>query len=188
MPRYISTEGRTTLAIGICARCKCKYPLDDLSPDPNSPGLLCCPDGCLDDLDPWRLAPRPMDQISVEQSRPDVTLVATDTPVYVGPLQAVVGLPRNGVLAVKDGVLAVAPAASVIRVPSTWTPMTTYSVGAQVTPIVPFGLASAGLDVFVFTCIVPGKSGFMAPVWPDFVGVPIQDGQVTWVNAGIFLG
>ena len=159
MPRFLDTRGRSIISLGICARCACKYPLEDLSPDPNAPGLLCCPDGCLDVLDPWRLPARAAEKLTVDQPRPDMALVPGATPVYVAPLQAVVRVAPGKVL-----------------------------VGAQVTPVAPYGQGEVGLDIFLFTCIVPGMSGPIAPLWPEFVGVPIQDGQVTWINAGAFLG
>jgi|GEM_PF-3072306 len=189
MPLYLDTTGNSTLAIGICARCKVKYPLGDLRPDPNSPGLLCCPDGCLDVLDPWRLPARAADRITVDQPRPDAALVPGSTPVYVAPLQAVIGAAPGQVLgAGGNRILAVGPPASKLQVPGVWTPKTSYAVGARVTPTKPYGPGEVGLDIFLFTCIVPGMSGPIAPLWPEFAGVPIQDGQVMWLNAGVFLG
>lgn len=189
MPRYLDTTGNSTLSIGICARCKSKYPLGDLTPDPNSPGLLCCPDGCLDVLDPWRLPARAADRITVDQPRPDVMLVPNASPVYVAPLQAVIGAGPGKVLgAGGNTIVAVGPSAAKLQVPGVWNPVTPYAVGAQVTPTTPYGPGEVGLDIFLFTCIVPGFSGPMAPLWPEFAGVPIQDNQVTWINAGVFLG
>ena len=189
MPRFLDTRGRSIISLGICARCACKYPLEDLSPDPNAPGLLCCPDGCLDVLDPWRLPARAAEKLTVDQPRPDMALVPGATPVYVAPLQAVVRVAPGKVLgAGGNNVIAVGPAASKLQVPGVWTPITSYAVGAQVTPVAPYGQGEVGLDIFLFTCIVPGMSGPIAPLWPEFVGVPIQDGQVTWINAGAFLG
>jgi ferredoxin len=54
MPRFLNTRGNTTLAIGICGRCSIKMPLDQLLPDPNSPGLLVC-EKDRDQYDPYRL-------------------------------------------------------------------------------------------------------------------------------------
>ena len=73
MPLFIDTRGKTSLGIGICGRCSRKFPLEELRPDPNSPGLRVCKDD-LDDLDPWRLSPRESDQITLEFPRPDVKL------------------------------------------------------------------------------------------------------------------
>ena len=76
MPIYLDTRGRSTLGIGICARCSRKFPLGDLQPDGNSPGLwVCAADN--DQLDPYRLpAPAP-DTIVLPYCRPDVS-IATD--------------------------------------------------------------------------------------------------------------
>ena len=45
----------------------------DLSPDPNYPGLMVC-DEDKDDYDPYRLAPRPPDQIILPFNRPDTSV------------------------------------------------------------------------------------------------------------------
>jgi len=88
MSLYIDTHGRTTVAIGICGRCSLKFPLDDLSPDPNSPGLMVCGTpgtmtgkgswaggwGCADMLDPYRLPPPQTEDITLEYPRPDTPL------------------------------------------------------------------------------------------------------------------
>lgn len=97
MPRYLDTRGKSTIAIAICARCSVKYPWTALKPDPNSNGLMCCPDGCRDELDPWRLPPRPADRISLEWSRPDVSLSPGSQAVPVLPLQAAIGIPGTTV-------------------------------------------------------------------------------------------
>lgn len=76
MPLWLDTRGRTTLGIGICDRCRRKFSLDDLMSDPNSPGLKVCA-ADKDDYDPYRLPPRPPDQISLRFCRPDESL-ATD--------------------------------------------------------------------------------------------------------------
>lgn len=73
MPRFLNTTGRSTLGIALCARCSRKFSLEDLFPDPNSPGLMVCRKD-LDDLDPYRLPPREPDQINLLFVRPDVSL------------------------------------------------------------------------------------------------------------------
>ena len=76
MSRYLNTRGRATLGIGICDRCRKKFPLDQLLEDPNAPGLRVCA-ADRDVLDPYRLpAPGP-DIITLRFVRPDVQLVAT---------------------------------------------------------------------------------------------------------------
>jgi hypothetical protein len=76
MPVYLSTRGKTTLGIGICARCSRKFSLDDLYSDPNSPGLMVCTVD-LDQYDPYRLPARQPDNIVLPFARPD-TPIGTD--------------------------------------------------------------------------------------------------------------
>jgi hypothetical protein len=76
MSKFIDPTGQPTYGIGICARCSRKFPLAELFPDPNFPGLMVCKDD-LDEYDPYRLAPRTPDQIVLPFTRPDVSL-ATD--------------------------------------------------------------------------------------------------------------
>jgi hypothetical protein len=75
MPVFLDPTGKTTFGIGICARCSCKFFLEDLYSDPNSPGLKVCIDD-LDDYDPYRLAPRQADRITLPFYRPDEPLTA----------------------------------------------------------------------------------------------------------------
>lgn len=73
MPIFLDTRGKSTLGIGICARCSRKMSLDDLFDDPNAPGLkVCIKDR--DVYDPWRLPPRSPDQIALRFTRPDTPL------------------------------------------------------------------------------------------------------------------
>jgi hypothetical protein len=51
MPRYLNTSGNATLGIGICDRCKMKFPLTELFSDPNAPGLKVCRKD-VDEFDP----------------------------------------------------------------------------------------------------------------------------------------
>lgn len=73
MPRYLNTRGNRTLAIGICGRCSIKMPLDQLLPDPNSPGLLVC-EKDRDQYDPYRLPARQPDNIVLPFTRPDTPI------------------------------------------------------------------------------------------------------------------
>lgn len=73
MPVFIDPTGQPTYGIGICARCSRKMPLAELSPDPNSPGLLVCEED-LDLLDPYRLPARVTEDITLPFVRPDVPL------------------------------------------------------------------------------------------------------------------
>lgn len=73
MPIFIDPTGQPTYGIGICGRCSKKYPLAELHPDPNTPGLLVC-DYDLDLFDPYRLPARVTEDITLPFVRPDVPL------------------------------------------------------------------------------------------------------------------
>lgn len=73
MPVFLDTRGNTSLAIGVCDRCKRKFPIGELRPDPNSPGLRVC-EADRDLYDPWRLPARKTENITVRDPRPDETL------------------------------------------------------------------------------------------------------------------
>jgi len=73
MSIFLDTTGEPTLGIGICARCSRKFKLADLHPDPNYPNLMVCKDDT-DEYDPYRLAPRPPDQIVLPFNRPDTSI------------------------------------------------------------------------------------------------------------------
>jgi hypothetical protein len=73
MSRYLNTRGRATLGIGICDRCRRKFPLDQLHEDPNAPGLRVCARD-RDVLDPYRLAPPVAEIVTLRFTRPDVRL------------------------------------------------------------------------------------------------------------------
>lgn len=84
--KYIDTMGNAVLSIAICDRCSRKVAYTELRPDPNFPGLMVCRDD-IDVLDPWRLAARQTETITLRNPRPDVS----------------VGLPGNN-LTSEDGV------------------------------------------------------------------------------------
>ena len=73
MSIWLDTRGRSTLGIGVCARCSRKMSLTELFSDPNSPGLRVCRED-LDQLDPYRLPPRQPDNITLPFVRPDAPL------------------------------------------------------------------------------------------------------------------
>lgn len=75
MPGYAA--GR--VAIAICGRCSEKYPYQKLRADGNNPGLRVCGD-CWDPLDPYRLPPRQIENISLQWPRPDLPL---NPPLYL---------------------------------------------------------------------------------------------------------
>jgi hypothetical protein len=88
MPVFLDPRGRATYGIGICARCSRKMFLEELSPDPNSPGLMVCEED-KDVLDPYRLPARQTEQITLPFNRPDRHL----TPGATGlPVRDVLGL------------------------------------------------------------------------------------------------
>ena len=73
MAVFLDTTGRSSLGIGICGRCSRKFPIDELMPDPNYPGLRVCRVD-LDDYDPYRLPARQTENISLRHPRPDTPL------------------------------------------------------------------------------------------------------------------
>jgi hypothetical protein len=73
MPVYLDTRGEAVLSIAICDRCSRKFPYGALYSDPNSPGLRVCEQD-LDVLDPWRLAARQTENITLRFPRPDVSV------------------------------------------------------------------------------------------------------------------
>ena len=73
MSTFVDVTGNPTYGIGICARCSRKFPLTELQDDPNFPALMVCRADA-DDYDPYRLAPRPPDQIALPFVRPDTPI------------------------------------------------------------------------------------------------------------------
>lgn len=76
MPIYLDTRGNSSLGIALCDRCSTKFPIGELYPDPNSPGLRVCRKD-LDVLDPYRLPARQPEDITMRFTRPD-TSIATN--------------------------------------------------------------------------------------------------------------
>lgn len=74
MPIFLDTTGLSSLAIGICDRCKMKRPYVSLGPDTNFPGLQVCDQGCRDEKDPYRLPARKTERINLRFPRPDVSV------------------------------------------------------------------------------------------------------------------
>jgi hypothetical protein len=73
MSLYLDPTGKSTYGIGICARCSRKMFLQELSSDPNYPALMVCKED-LDIYDPYRLAPRPADKLTLPFNRPDTPI------------------------------------------------------------------------------------------------------------------
>lgn len=68
---------------------------------------MCCPDGCLDQFDPYRLAPRQPDQITLAWARPDVNLSPGPMLDPVLPVQAIVGLDLGAIISGAPEILEV---------------------------------------------------------------------------------
>jgi len=96
MPVFLNTTGRAYLGIACCARCARKFPLGELYSDPNAPGLMVCRDD-LDQYDPWRLAARTPENITLPFVRPDEQLIPVDT------VLASILLESGGYLLKEDG-------------------------------------------------------------------------------------
>lgn len=90
MAIFLDTRGHKTLGIGVCDRCTRKFPLDELYPDPNTPGLKVCRDD-IDDYDPYRLPARKTEDISLRFVRPDVPLTDLQ-PDAVSPAYGLFGV------------------------------------------------------------------------------------------------
>lgn len=70
---FLDTRGKQYLGIGICDRCKGKFPIEELWSDRNVPSLKVCR-ADLDDYDPYRLTPRASEDITLRFPRPDEPL------------------------------------------------------------------------------------------------------------------
>lgn len=96
MPRFLDTTGSTSLAIGVCDRCKMKRPYVSLEPDTNFPGLRVCDQGCRDQKDPYRLPARKTERINLRYPRPDVSVaVDPDQIVTTGYGQFILSTSQN---------------------------------------------------------------------------------------------
>jgi hypothetical protein len=93
MSEWLDPTGRSTYGIGLCDRCHEKFSIQDLFPDPNSPGLRVCK-ADLDQFDPYRLPARQTEDIHLEFTRPETPLDGHGNPVLsiwgdpVDPLMA----------------------------------------------------------------------------------------------------
>lgn len=163
MPKFLDTMGRRPIAIAICDRCRIKVRYDFLVEDPNAPGLRVCPDGCRDDLDPWRLPAREVEDITLEYPRPDAPISGlTPVPQYTNLIAGI----------------------------ETWEPTfpwarnAAYAMGATITPL-STDLSNTDLQWW-YLCVGGGRSGAAPPAWPNSTGVPVEDGTVLWLCIGIF--
>ena len=96
MPRFLDTRGGSDIAIFVCDRCKMKRPHAEARNDPNFPGLLVCAQGCADEMDPYRLAARPTEKITIRFPRPDVSVAASDDfLITTGDNQLIISTQQN---------------------------------------------------------------------------------------------
>lgn len=189
MPRFLNTRGKSTLGIGICARCSRKMSLTELHPDPNAVGLLVC-DADRDRIDPYRLAPHPTENISLQYARPDVNLYPGPTQYPVDQIQALIAAANGEVIGVDgatDEAIAADDPVTQVNVSQPWSANTAYGVGDSVTNGDPVGMDAVGMTFYSFSCIISGTSSSTAPVWPTSTGVAVADGTVTWINSGLYL-
>ena len=84
MPIFLDTRGLTSVAIGVCDRCKMKRAYVDLGRDPNFPGLRVCNQGCADQIDPYRLPARKTERINLRFPRPDVSVAVDPDAITTG--------------------------------------------------------------------------------------------------------
>ena len=85
MPRFLDTIGNNTLSIFICDRCKMKRAYSDMRSDGNIPALKVCSEECSDEFDPYRLAPRPTERISIRFPRPDTDIAEQHDNLILDP-------------------------------------------------------------------------------------------------------
>lgn len=88
--KWLDTRGLTSLAIGVCDRCKMKRAYIDLQPDPNFPGLRVCNEGCRDQYDPYRLPARQTERINLRFARPDESVAVNPHDLTTGGYNAFV--------------------------------------------------------------------------------------------------
>lgn len=104
MPRFLDTIGNSDIAIFVCDRCKMKRAHSTARNDPNFPGLLVCDQGCADEMDPYRLAARQTERITIRFPRPDVSVAVVDTNLITGPYaNAVISPEQNTSIPTDNG-------------------------------------------------------------------------------------
>ncbi len=85
MPMFLDTIGNADIAIFICGRCKMKRAHSTAMSDPNFPGLRVCSEGCADQMDPYRLAARQTERITIRFPRPDLSIAVDDDNLITVP-------------------------------------------------------------------------------------------------------
>ena len=108
--------------------------------------------------------------------------------IPVLPLQAI--LTASGVQPIAAapgaGAIAAAKAASSTTLARPWAALTSYPIGAQVTPGPTYGPTAPGTQK-VFLCLMPGVTANVAPAWNTADGSMTEDGSVIWFCNGMFL-
>ena len=85
MSRYlVPSRSKGSFGIAVCDRCGKKVFGDELSSDPNAPGLFVCK-ADLDVLDPYRLPSRQTESATLSLYRPDVSLIFVDYVIKTEP-------------------------------------------------------------------------------------------------------
>lgn len=164
MPKFIDTLGRNKIAIAICDRCKRKFPYDELSSDPNFPGLRVCQED-KDNLDPYRLPARETEDITLEFPRPDAPISDFGHTALFG--QGALNPDVNGAPLLADPVTSLGPARP-------WQPNTWYNKGDTITPQ-NVDDEAVQLPQQWLVCMVSGFSGTVPPVFPVKTGVLLQE-------------
>ena len=85
MPRFLETEGLSSLSVAICDRCKKKYPYADQRADGNIPAIKICSESCSDEFDPYRLPARQPEKISLRFPRPDTDVAENHDNIILDP-------------------------------------------------------------------------------------------------------
>lgn len=78
MTRFLNTTGKSTLGVGICDRCRKKFPIDELRPDRDNPGLLVCQKDN-DQVDRYKLPARKPESLTLRKIRLDVDIAEDAT-------------------------------------------------------------------------------------------------------------
>lgn len=81
MSLYLPIRKGASVSIGICSRCKFKFHYDDLVKDPNTGAWVCKDDQDL--YDPWRIAARHPENITLTHPRPDADISTLNNQDYI---------------------------------------------------------------------------------------------------------
>lgn len=97
MPLFLDTIGNSDIAIFVCDRCKMKRAHSTAMSDPNFPGLRVCSEGCADQIDPYRLAARQTERITIRFPRPDVSVAVVESDLVTVPYGGEVLSPEQNI-------------------------------------------------------------------------------------------